>query len=128
MTPRMCGQVDDPFAALGASVGPNTRSDFVQKTVEKREAKKGKAKAKKSVSAAPADETAPAPANKVIYLRPSNTSKSARNLCLTDYNRTIGKVTKADFDAHYRGLPAETLKMWQQRSAAASASSASVVS
>ncbi|KAJ6468529.1 hypothetical protein C8R47DRAFT_1078323 [Mycena vitilis] len=100
--------VDDPLlasqrvsAALGASVGPNTRSDFVQKTVEKREAKKGKAKAKKSVSAAPADETAPAPANKVIYLRPSNTSKSAR---------TIGKVTKADFDAHYRGLPAETLK------------------
>ncbi|KAJ7272105.1 hypothetical protein C8J57DRAFT_1599085 [Mycena rebaudengoi] len=97
-------QVDNPLAAFAAvvvSTEPSARSQFVDKALEEKTKKDTK---------------------KIKYLKPTK-SFTPRNLCLMDYVKNKGQVTKEVFDDYWAKLRPEDRAVFEKRSAAATVAS-----
>ncbi|KAJ6596698.1 hypothetical protein B0H10DRAFT_2197057 [Mycena sp. CBHHK59/15] len=103
-------EVNNPLASLGHSTGPTARSEFVDATSSKDQKKKSLSRVAKTPGSAPE--------GKVNYLRATNSTKP-RNLCLKEYIKEKGKVTKVVFDTYMANLSPAELKKFVDRSAAA---------
>ncbi|KAJ6631809.1 hypothetical protein B0H10DRAFT_1975231 [Mycena sp. CBHHK59/15] len=100
---KRVSEVDNPLASPGKSTGPTTRFDFIETTSKKDQKKK-------SLPAPGPAQTSASVSGKISYLRVTNSTKP-RNLCLRDYIKANGRVTKVVFDAYMANLSPAELKV-----------------